>query len=422
MSTPARILMREGDTTPPTPTDGQILLYAKTTGTFYSLNSDGVETPLAGSGGGSVTSVAATGNDGITVGGSPITTSGTFTLGLGDITPTSVTATGAISGSNISGSSSGTNTGDQTITLTGDVTGTGTGSFAATLATVNASVGTYGSATQVPVLTVDAKGRITGVTNVSITSSGTVTSVGVTGNNGISVSGSPITTSGAFTLGLGNITPTSVNASGTIAGSNLSGTNTGDQTITLTGDVTGSGTGSFGATLSTTGVSAGSYGSATEVPVFTVDAKGRITNVTNTAITGGGGGGGQEMVVFRYSSGGAGNFNSGDNIYSETPGVTATIIDGPNCVVQYSFTGKSSPPRSVFVYGQAYATNEFLMVDITSIPNSPRTAGGGTAASPDIANGIFTPANTIRLQTRMSDVNASAGLGQRAHCIIIFGF
>ncbi len=37
---------------------------------------------------------------------------------------------------------------------------------------------------------------------------------------------------------------------GTIAASNLSGTNTGDQTITLTGDVTGSGTGAFAATIS----------------------------------------------------------------------------------------------------------------------------------------------------------------------------
>lgn len=38
-------------------------------------------------------------------------------------------------------------------------------------------------------------------------------------------------------------------ATGAVSGSNLSGTNTGDQTITLTGDVTGSGTGSFAATV-----------------------------------------------------------------------------------------------------------------------------------------------------------------------------
>lgn len=40
-----------------------------------------------------------------------------------------------------------------------------------------------------------------------------------------------------------------LNCGGGVVGSNLSGTNTGDQTITLTGDVTGSGTGSFAATI-----------------------------------------------------------------------------------------------------------------------------------------------------------------------------
>lgn len=79
---------------------------------------------------------------------------------------------------------------------------------------------------------------------------GTVTSVGISVANGISVSGSPITSSGSITLGLGAITPTSVAASGAVSGSNLSGSNTGDQTISLTSDVTGSGTGSFAATIS----------------------------------------------------------------------------------------------------------------------------------------------------------------------------
>jgi hypothetical protein len=64
----------------------------------------------------------------------------------------------------------------------------------------------------------------------------------------------------------------------------LNGTNTGDQTITLTGDVTGSGTGSFAATLANTAVSPASYGSATQVGTFTVDAKGRLTAASNTNI------------------------------------------------------------------------------------------------------------------------------------------
>jgi hypothetical protein len=510
-----------------------------------------ISTVAVQSGGtGTVTSVAATGNNGVSITGSPITSSGTLTIGLGAITPTSVAATGTVTGSNLSG----TNTGDQTITLTGDVTGSGTGSFAATLATVNVNTGSFGSATQVPVFTVDGKGRITGVSNVSISAtgtvtsvqasggttglsfaggpittsgtltlsgtlnvanggtgattltgyvkgngtsaftasatvpgadvsgniagnaanvtgvvaianggtgqttaqnarnallpsqtgnsgrflttdgtnvswatvaagSGTVTSVAATGNNGITVSGSPITTSGTITLGLGAITPTSVNATGTIGGSNFSGTssgtNTGDQTITLTGDVTGSGTGSFATTLSNTGVTANTYGSATQVPQFTVDAKGRVTAVSNVAITGGSSS--PEIVVFHYSSGGSGNFTPVDAIFSQTSGVTATVTDGTNCVVSYAFTGKSNPPKSIQVYGQNFSTNVFNMKTITSLPTAT-IVGGGTSASPDLANGIFSATNVVSLQTRMSDTGASSTLGNRAWCVVVFGF
>jgi hypothetical protein len=113
---------------------------------------------------------------------------------------------------------------------------------------------------------------------------GTVTSVAATGSNGITVTGSPITSSGTIALGLGNITPTSVAASGTVTGSNLSGTNTGDQTITLTGDVTGSGTGSFATTLATVNVSP-----QTDAFVkVTVNGKGLVTAtsaVTTSDIT-----------------------------------------------------------------------------------------------------------------------------------------
>lgn len=79
--------------------------------------------------------------------------------------------------------------------------------------------------------------------------SGTVTDVSVVTANGVSGTVATSTTTPAITLTLGAITPTSVAASGTVTGSNLSGTNTGDQTITLTGDVIGSGTGSFAATI-----------------------------------------------------------------------------------------------------------------------------------------------------------------------------
>lgn len=513
MSTPARILMVEGDTVPPAPTVGQVLLYAKTNNTFYSLNSLGVETPLGGGGGG-VTSVAATGNNGISVSGSPITSTGTLTFGLGNITPTSVVASGTISGSNFSGSSTGTNTGDQTITLTGDVAGSGTGSFTTTLSNSGATAGTYGSGTLIPVVTVDAKGRITSISTTAVSGggSGTVTSVAASGTQGVTIGGSPITTSGTITVGLGAITPTSVAASGTVTGSNLSGTNTGDQTsvsgnagtattlqtgrtLAITGDlawtsptfngsgnVTAAGTlatvnsnvGTFGSAtqvpvftvnakglvtavsnvtisggsgtvtsvaatgsaditvggspittsgtltfaLANTTVTPATYGSATQVPVFAVDAKGRITSVTNTAITGGSSE--PEIVVFNYGSGGSGNFTPVDAIFSQTSGVTATVTDGANCIATYVFTGKSNPPKSITTYGQVFSLNEFTIKDTTSLP-SAKVAGGGTAAAPSIRT-TFTASNILTLQTRMSDTGASAGLGQRAWLMVVFGF
>lgn len=69
--------------------------------------------------------------------------------------------------------------------LTGDVTAVGPGVAAATLATVNPNVGTFGSATLVPVITVNGKGLITSVTTTTFGVTVGTTSITSGSNNGI---------------------------------------------------------------------------------------------------------------------------------------------------------------------------------------------------------------------------------------------
>ena len=88
----------------------------------------------------------------------------------------------------------------------------------ATLTTTGVTPNTYGTATQVPQITVDSKGRITGVTLVNITAgSGTVTSVGLTMPSAFTVAGSPVTTSGTLAVTGAGTTSQYVRGDGSLA-------------------------------------------------------------------------------------------------------------------------------------------------------------------------------------------------------------
>ena len=108
----------------------------------------------------------------------------------------------------------------------------------------------------------------------------TVTSVSVLSSNGIISAVTDPTTTPEILLTLGNITPLSLTTTGTISGANFSGTasgtNTGDQTIILVGDVAGTGTGEIITTLAT-------VNAAPQVDSFrkiTVNSKGLVTATT----------------------------------------------------------------------------------------------------------------------------------------------
>lgn len=95
-----------------------------------------------------------------------------------------------------SSSSSGTGTGTPTGPAGGDLAGTYPNP---TLAASGVTAGTYGGATQIPRIQVDAKGRIVSITPVTASASGGVTSVGLSLPADFTVAGSPITASGTLT-------------------------------------------------------------------------------------------------------------------------------------------------------------------------------------------------------------------------------
>lgn len=149
------------------------------------------------------------------------------------------------------------------------------------------SAGTYGSNSEIPIITVDANGR---VTDVSIVSTSVGTSTGVSAGTYGADGTTPI-----FTVdGYGRMTAASTTippvmavstpglvtrtAAGAFVTRSIAGTAGQVSVANAAGDA-----GDPTISLVPTSVSAGTYGSATAIPIFEVDAFGRVTNAGTTA-------------------------------------------------------------------------------------------------------------------------------------------
>ena len=148
-------------------------------------------------------------------------------------------------------SGSGTITNSESFDIAG---GTGLSTVASgnaltvSLDNTSVSAGSYGSATAIPTFTVDAQGRLTAAGTASISTSLTIRSDDDADN---------VVALASDTLKL-------------LGGTGLTSTNTGDN-VTFN--------------LDNTAVTAATYGSATQIPQFTVDAQGRLTAASNVSIS-----------------------------------------------------------------------------------------------------------------------------------------
>ena len=164
-----------------------------------------------------------------------------------------------------------------------------------TLSATGPGAASVGSSTAIPVITTDAYGRVastttaavvapagtltgatlaSGVTASSLTSVGTLTSLTV-GSSGIS-------TTGLVTAG--NISTTSIYTNSYYFANGTAYSSTTIANSTAIGANVGSG-GSVGLFLKPSGVTLGTYGSATQIPQIVIGSDGRLTSATNVSIS-----------------------------------------------------------------------------------------------------------------------------------------
>lgn len=119
---------------------------------------------------------------------------------------------------------------------------------------------------------------------------------------------------------------------------------TGNQTISLSGDVSGSGATSITATLATVNSNVGSFGAASTVPVITVNGKGLITAVSTATVVAAAG----TLTGSTLASGvTASSLTSVGTLTSLTMGGTLSLVTGTATVAPLKFTAGTNLTAAV---------------------------------------------------------------------------
>ena len=144
-----------------------------------------------------------------------------------------------------------------------------------------------------------------------------------------------------------------------------------------------------------TGASAATYGGASVSPQITVDAGGRITNISNVSISGGGGGGGSTIILKDSQSlvGAAGtiDFGTGLSVSAISAGVGTVGIHTANINAETLNVTGISTLGNVLVGGattDVVITGDLRVTGVATFGSSSTTIDGG--------------ANTIRVGTALT--------------------
>jgi len=214
---------------------------------------------------------------------------------------------------------------------------------AADLPNSGVSAGTYGAGDAIPVLTVDAYGRVTSATTIAVSSATAVPWSVVTGT--------PTTASG---YGITNV-PTTTRA--VTAGTGLAGGGT------LASDVT--------LALATTTVTPATVGSGSLVPVITIDAYGRITTATTAA------------VAAATSTVTAGSYGNSTETGTFTVDLYGRLTTASNVTVTPTWASVQGVPDLVSSLAALTATGILVKTSATAVTARTLTGSAGL----DVTNG-----------------------------------
>ena len=233
-----------------------------------------------------------------------------------------------------------------------------------------------------------------------------------TDSQDITLSGNVISLTGQT----GNVDLTSIlaSASGNYGDSNVESYISGGSGITFS---------SGAISITNSGATAGTYGSATKSAQFTIDASGRITSVANVNISGGGGGGSgtsYEYFKLHYTSAGAVDTTQGSGGISDKStnlgNVTVNNAASNSCEIIVDFGGNYNyPPLAITAYGFSQSTSEYLIKGQSASVNNTtlKLAGSGSP------HGTLGSANLTLSLTR-SETGSSSSFGQSTHAWIYF--